>query len=98
VRELRNTLERAFTLCEGHQIKADDLLIKENVTLAESSKLDAVELSLPVYLESIEKQAIKEALVKTSQNKTAAAKLLGVSFRTLRYRLAKLGLSKDDED
>ena len=98
VRELRNTLERAFTLCEGHQIKADDLMIKENVALSESSKLDAVELSLPVYLESIEKQAIKEALVKTRQNKTAAAKLLGVSFRTLRYRLAKLGLSKDDED
>jgi two-component system, NtrC family, response regulator PilR len=97
VRELRNMLERAFTLCEGHPIKAEDLVIKESVALPESSQLDAVELSLPVYLENIEKQAIKEALVMTSQNKTAAAKLLGVSFRTLRYRLAKLGLSKDDE-
>jgi two-component system response regulator PilR (NtrC family) len=63
------------------------------VALPESSQLDAVALSLPVYLESIEKQAIKEALVMTSLNKTAAAaaaaKLLGVSFRSLRYRLAK---------
>jgi two-component system response regulator PilR (NtrC family) len=60
------------------------------VALPESSQLDAVALSLPIYLESIEKHAIKEALVMTSLNKTAAAaKLLGVSFRSLRYRLAK---------
>jgi two-component system response regulator PilR (NtrC family) len=59
------------------------------VALPESSQLDAVALSLPIYLESIEKHAIKEALVMTSLNKKAAAKLLGVSFRSLRYRLAK---------
>jgi two-component system response regulator PilR (NtrC family) len=52
---------------------------------------------LPEYLEHIEKKAILDALEKTGQNKTAAAKLLGVSFRTLRYRLAKLGLSKKVE-
>ncbi len=98
VRELRNTLERAFTLCDGNQITADDLLIKEKVALPEASQLNAAELSLPDYLESIEKQAIREALAKTRQNKTAAAKLLGVSFRTLRYRLTKLGLSKNDGD
>jgi two-component system response regulator PilR (NtrC family) len=97
VRELRNTLERAFTICDGNEIKADDLLIKEKIKLPEPSQLDTSELSLPDYLENVEKQAIREALVKTRQNKTAAAKLLGVSFRTLRYRLAKLGLSKGEE-
>jgi two-component system, NtrC family, response regulator PilR len=52
--------------------------------------------SLPNYLEDIEKREILKALEKTNNNKTAAAKLLGVSFRTLRYRLTKLGLAKDD--
>ena len=98
VRELRNTLERAFTLCNGSEIKAEDLHIKEKVALPEPSQLDTSTLSLPDYLENVEKQAIREALVKTRQNKTAAAKLLGVSFRTLRYRLAKLGLSKGEDD
>ena len=45
----------------------------------------------------IERRAIVSALNKTNNNKTAAAKLLGVSFRTLRYRLTKLGLAKDSE-
>jgi len=52
---------------------------------------------LPEYLEDIEKNAILKALAKANNNKTAAAKLLGVSFRTLRYRLAKLGLAKDED-
>ena len=38
-----------------------------------------------------------QALEKTNHNKTAAAKLLGISFRTLRYRLSKLGLSKEQD-
>lgn len=96
VRELRNILERGFTLCDGKEIKAEDLLIKEKIVLPQTSQLEATDLSLPDYLENIEKQAIRDALAKTRQNKTAAAKLLGVSFRTLRYRLAKLGLSKSD--
>ena len=57
----------------------------------------ADELTLTDYLESVEKKAIIQALHKTNHNKTAAAKLLGVSFRTLRYRLAKLGLSKETD-
>lgn len=96
VRELRNTLERAVTLCESHIIKAEDLLTKETVALPDELKLDITKLPLPDYLEKVEKQAILEALTKTRQNKTAAAKLLGVSFRTLRYRLSKLGLSKEN--
>ena len=55
------------------------------------------DVSLQDYLEDIEKSAILKALAKANNNKTAAAKLLGVSFRTLRYRLSKLGLSKEDD-
>jgi two-component system response regulator PilR (NtrC family) len=57
----------------------------------------ADELTLTDYLENVEKKAIIQALSKTNNNKTAAAKLLGVTFRTLRYRLAKLGLSKETD-
>jgi two-component system response regulator PilR (NtrC family) len=57
-----------------------------------------LEISLSDYLEDIEKRAIIKALEKANNNKTAAAKLLGISFRTLRYRLSKLGLSKEEDE
>ena len=108
VRELENMLERALALCDGNIITSDDLLsdetiVSENISvitqsnteLTANSALNLSDLTLPDYLENIEKQAILEALDKTNQNKTQAAKLLGVSFRTLRYRLSKLGLSKE---
>ena len=44
------------------------------------------------YLGDMEKEAIRKALEQTRYNKTAAAKLLGMSFRQLRYRIKKLGL------
>jgi two-component system response regulator PilR (NtrC family) len=50
---------------------------------------------LPEYLERIEKQAIVEALEKTRFNRTAAAKLLGITFRALRYRMEKLGVDEE---
>ena len=54
--------------------------------------LDSGEIQLEEHLGEIEKRAILQALEKTRHNKTAAAKLLGISFRALRYRLKKLGL------
>jgi two-component system response regulator PilR (NtrC family) len=48
--------------------------------------------ALGSQLESIERDAIIKALEKTRYNKTAAAKLLGMSFRALRYRIKKLGI------
>lgn len=97
VRELENVLERALALCDGHTITTGDLLLHSGArTLPEPD--NARGLALPHYLENIEKKVILDALEKTGNNKTAAAKLLGVSFRTLRYRLSKLGLSKDSED
>ena len=102
VRELENMLERALALCDGQKICADDLSLDQGT---ESADMRAVsfdptkpqDVSLSDYLESIEKRAIQKALDKANNNKTAAAKLLGISFRTLRYRLAKLGLSKEED-
>lgn len=104
VRELENLLERALAMCDGKTITTEDLIL-ENQTAPIQGVEKAPEyrantgqdISLPDLLEDIEKRAILDALEKTKQNKTAAAKLLGVSFRTLRYRLAKLGLSKDED-
>jgi two-component system response regulator PilR (NtrC family) len=104
VRELENMLERALALCDGNRITIDDLSIGNELKSKAPEKLDfdpskTLEISLSDYLEDIEKRAILSALEKANHNKTAAAKLLGISFRTLRYRLSKLGISKDsDED
>jgi len=99
VRELENILERALALCDGKTIGVDDLLLDQEAagTLAPPLEIDNG-LPLPAFLENIEKTAILNALEKTRNNKTEAAKLLGVSFRTLRYRLSKLGLGKNQDD
>ncbi len=53
---------------------------------------DGVPDSLPDYLDQIERTAIQRALEKTRYNRTAAARLLGITFRALRYRMQRLGL------
>ena len=95
VRELENILERAMALCENEIIEIDDLqLPKEKKTefAVENSIAVGDGISLETHLDAIEKEAILQALEQASNNKTAAAKLLGMSFRSLRYRLKKLGL------
>ncbi|HEU4708242.1 MAG TPA: sigma-54 dependent transcriptional regulator [Methylophilaceae bacterium] len=98
VRELENVLERALALCDGKVIREEDLLLEKETKGVASLPGNTSGLALPDYLERIEKQVIIDALERTGHNKTAAAKLLGISFRTLRYRLAKLGLSKDNDE
>lgn len=93
VRELENILERALALCDGQVIEVGDLLLQGAASDSPAAPDDGG-IPLPEYLENIERQAILDALKKTGQNKTEAARLLGVSFRTLRYRFAKLGLGK----
>lgn len=103
VRELENMLERALALCDGQTIVVEDVLTEGSAEVPQVSanpmfgSSHSSEINLTDYLEEIEKKAIIQALDKTNQNKTAAAKLLGVTFRTLRYRLAKLGLSKETD-
>ena len=92
VRELENILERAMTLCEGSVIQKDELQLPK---ITEETRLldpESPELPLESHLDSIERDTIQKALEKTKYNKTAAAKLLGISFRALRYRLKKLGM------
>jgi len=102
VRELENILQRAATLCEDNAIQASNLEFisppsSDPASESKNSDLgDGVEIgegfSLEKHLESIEIEAIEKALEETRWNKTAAAKKLGMSFRSLRYRLKKLGL------
>ena len=95
VRELENILERAMALCENDIIEPADLQLpvnRETELPVEASIAVGDGISLESHLDLIEKNAILQALEKTNHNKTAAAKLLGMSFRSLRYRLKKLGL------
>jgi len=89
VRELENILERALTLCEGSLIRVEDLHLP---TAPDDDRLAPATAGLEPYLEQLEREAIVGALEQSAHNKTAAARLLGISFRALRYRLKKLGL------
>lgn len=91
VRELENILERAITLCDGNVIELTDLNLPQLGTQSSSQKKDP-SLDLEHSLQEHEKELILSALEKTKWNRTAAARILGVTFRTLRYRLKKLGL------
>ncbi len=90
VRELENVLERALALTTGPVIHAADLQLSPGAYEREPVSADGS--SLQDYLDNVERQAINEALQKTRMNRTAAAKLLGVTFRSLRYRMDRLGL------
>ena len=107
VRELENILERALTLADGTEIDTRHLQLRNNVEPASSgASPSSAEVSRPAsqpledYLQEIEKREILRALDATLWNRTAAAKKLGMTFRSLRYRLKKLGLDQggDDED
>ena len=90
VRELENILERAMALCNGDTIEVSDLhLSPADAPIVKDREMN---LSLDSDLEDHEKELILNALEKTKWNRTAAARLLGLSFRTLRYRLKKLGI------
>jgi len=98
VRELENILERALTLCDGQEIQQHDLALPTTEPgspqgePSEQPQSPPEGVALEEYLETIERKAILNALEQTGNNKTAAAKLLGITFRAMRYRLKKLGL------
>ncbi len=92
VRELENVLERAVALAEGDEILPDDLQLSPPSIVADSST-GGGKWPLQDYLDRIEREAILDALEQTRFNRTAAAKVLGISFRSLRYRMERLEVS-----
>jgi two-component system response regulator PilR (NtrC family) len=94
VRELENILERGLSLAaDPLRITADDLHLtplNEESGLSESPA--GGKWPLQDYLDRVERHAINEALEKTRFNRTAAAKLLGITFRAMRYRMERLGI------
>jgi two-component system response regulator PilR (NtrC family) len=93
VRELENILERALTLCVDGRITAADIQVRATPPVAVPvAAVDVGEGDLDEQVEDIQRDAILKALEQTRYNKTAAAKVLGISFRALRYRIKKLGI------
>ena len=108
VRELENVLHHSLALADHKLISANDLPNLHSQSESEddigtflTQASDDVEyedgFSLEDHLEEIENTAIKKALEETRWNRTAAAKKLGMTFRSFRYRLKKLGLDNIDQ-
>jgi two-component system response regulator PilR (NtrC family) len=93
VRELENILERALALSGSEEIGTADLRLAP--AAEEQEPRNGAGEALPDYLDALERKAILEALGKTAFNRTAAAKLLGITFRQLRYRMQRLGITDE---
>ncbi len=93
VRELENILERVLALNGEKPIDATALQLPVTEVAAECHAANGrAKWPLSAYLDRLERSAIAEALALAHDNKIAAAKQLGMSFRALRYRLERLGL------
>lgn len=97
IRELENILERAAALAENEQIETTDLRLQPSARIdpadeEEPTTTKSQPANIDDSLAQAEKARIIDALERTRYNKTRAAELLGISFRSLRYRLKKLGI------
>jgi two-component system response regulator PilR (NtrC family) len=94
VRELINILQRAVTMCENNTIQPEDLMLEQvalhepDIALTERDE----DQTLDTYIEDIERKMLEDALIKAHYNKTRAADLLGISFRSFRYKLKKFDI------
>jgi two-component system response regulator PilR (NtrC family) len=91
IRELENILERSITLLEGSELLADDLHLPA-AQLAKSAHNEQSDQPLGDKMDQVEREAIIQALEETRWNRTAAARKLGMTLRSLRYRLEKFGI------
>ena len=99
VRELENILERTLALCSDKQIGQEELQLphtqKEIPQHTESHpQVKDQELPLQDFLDKLEKDSIIKALNQSRYNRTRAAKALGITVRSLRYRMERLGLNE----
>jgi len=101
VRELENTIERAVALCRGDVIEPELLpsaLLAPRATSAAAAQLPASGANLDALMDAFERDLLVAALAKSGGVKKRAAQLLGITFRSLRYRLEKLGLDGGADD
>lgn len=92
VRELENMMERAIVLSGGKLIQTEHLpqeVVKPSVEIPSPTVIDNLSLDLNSQLEQLEKQIIQQALIKTNDNKAAAAQALKISERSLWYKIKK---------
>lgn len=93
VRELENILERAMALAEGDVIEATELNLSPEPEISPNpDSSGSLPGNLQDHLDRIERDVLTKSLEQTRHNKTAAARLLGITFRSLRYRLERLGI------
>ena len=98
VRQLESAIERAILLCEGNEIEVEDLPVEIR---QEGTSAAAFNFKLPpegISFDEVERSLITQAMEQTNWNITRAAKLLGLSFRTLQYRLEKFGIKKASKE
>ena len=103
VRELENILERALALSPAEELGSADIALhriapeeeEESQPSESQAAAQPLDAPLPAYLDRLEREAILQALGKTGFNRTAAARLLGITFRQLRYRMQRLGIKEE---
>src|SRR2546421_2643345 len=96
VRQLESAIERAILLCEGDMITPEDMPLEVR---QESRPASEGAFKLPpqgIAFDEVERDLIIQAMEQTDYNITKAAKLLGLTFRTLQYRLEKFGIKRPD--
>jgi DNA-binding NtrC family response regulator len=94
VRELRNVLERAVLLKRTGVLSAQDLMLVSPARTAIASAKPVLSERGPVSLDTLEREHLQQALAQCSGNVTQAARLLGISRDTLRYRMERHGLQR----
>jgi two-component system NtrC family response regulator len=97
IRELENVIERLVVLASSDEITFEDL---PEALRKHRPALDTLQMELPangISLEAVEKELIAQALIRFHGNQTQAARYLGLSRKTLIYRMEKYGL-RDEPD
>lgn len=102
IRELENVVERATVLGHGGRITLDclppNLLTGVSGGVSPLTEIPESGMDLDAYLGEIEKEILLKALARTNGVRKAAAELLGITFRSIRYRLAKFGYGDENEE
>jgi len=95
VRQLESVVERAVLLCDGQTIRPDDLPLEIRFSTAPASRPYGFDIPpAGIDIEEFERQLIVQAMEKSGWVIARAARLLGLTYRTLQYRLEKFGIRK----